>query len=110
MIYLLGALVALAFLALLAFVVLFARDTRDEQHATRARIAALEAKLAQQHEEQRRHIDAAAAATVVQLSAQILTVRPRAIPPVEVRHAPPLRPQSDEMTPISGLPRSRGAA
>lgn len=110
MIYLLGTLGALAFLALLAFAVFFARDGRDEQRATRLRLDALEAQLARHHDEQRRHIDAAAAATVVQLSAQLLTVRPRSIPPVEVRAAPPLRPRSDEMTPISGIPRPRGAA
>lgn len=114
MIYLLGALGALAFLALLAFAVFFARDTREEQRATRLRLDDLEAQLARHHDEQRRHIDAALAVFFdgrdEQRATRLLTGRPRSIPPVEVRPAPPLRPRSDEMTPISGIPRPRGAA
>ena len=114
MTFLLGAFVALAFLALLAFVALFTRHVRAEQRATREQLTTtarvLSALLTHQHEEQRRHIDAAAAAIVVQLAALPPASRPRPAPRVEVRAAPPLRPPSEEPTPPAGTPRPRGVA
>ena len=108
-----GALVALAVLALLACVVLLARDVQAEQRATREQLfiatRALAAQLARQHEEQRRHIDAAAAAIVAQLSALPPASRPRPAPRVEARAAPPLRPHAEDATPPAGTPRPRGA-
>lgn len=112
--YLLGVLVTLAFLAFLALVALLVRDVRAEQRATRECVLlmgrALAEQLARQHEEQRRHLDAAAAAIVVQVGAQLAAVRPRASPRVEVRPAPPLRSRSDEPTPPAGTPRPREVA
>lgn len=106
MTYLAGAVATLAVLALLACVVVLARDARAEQQATRQHLSllgrALTAQLARQHEEHRRHIDAAAAAIVAQLAGHLAAGRPRFTAQVEVRSAPPLR---EEQTPPAGTPR-----
>lgn len=115
MIYILVAVVALAFLALLVCVVLLVHGLRADLADTRAALVkhttrmarVLAAQLARDREEHRQHIDAAATALVVQL---VPPLRGRTIPPVEIRTAPPLRPHRDDATPPAGSLRRGGAA
>jgi hypothetical protein len=97
MLYLVAALVALAFVALVACGALVVRDFQGQlaevrevlvKHQTRIG-RALAAQLVRDREEQHRHVDAAAAVIVAQLAPQLTSQGGRVAAPLGMRSASP---------------------